>query len=312
MNNSERTALFISHANPEDNAFTIWLGAKLAAAGYDVWADVLKLRGGQDWQRRLEDALRNKSCKVLLVGTENGVQKQGVRNEIQIAHNIGKTIRDMEFIIPLRLTDFDAPFLIVHAQYIDFKRSWADGLAELLDTLDQTYRVPRSRGPSSETSDYWKHVHLRHTRSLTLRPEPLVSNWLSVDRLPEKIFFYDFRTSISPVAAKQKIRSLKWPVVPFWGGFLAFCPLNDLQKHFGPDLPLQVAADISTETFLDEGWLDQGILRSDAHNQFSSLIRQAMELTLSRRSLTSKLSHKYLMGAPEAVDPRQKRRSSYF
>jgi hypothetical protein len=30
---SERPALFISHASPEDNAFTIWLGAKLAAAG---------------------------------------------------------------------------------------------------------------------------------------------------------------------------------------------------------------------------------------------------------------------------------------
>jgi hypothetical protein len=27
---SERQALFISHASPEDNAFTIWLGAKLA------------------------------------------------------------------------------------------------------------------------------------------------------------------------------------------------------------------------------------------------------------------------------------------
>src|ERR1700681_155521 len=61
---SERQALFISHASPEDNAFTIWLGAKLAAAGYEVWADVLRLTGGDDWQRRLEDALRNRACKV--------------------------------------------------------------------------------------------------------------------------------------------------------------------------------------------------------------------------------------------------------
>jgi TIR domain len=56
---SERQALFISHASPEDNAFTIWLGAKLAAAGYEVWADVLRLTGGDDWQRKLEDALRS-------------------------------------------------------------------------------------------------------------------------------------------------------------------------------------------------------------------------------------------------------------
>ena len=61
-----RDAIFISHANPEDNELTVWLGARLTAAGYEVWADVLRLRGGQDWQRLLEDALRNKACKVLV------------------------------------------------------------------------------------------------------------------------------------------------------------------------------------------------------------------------------------------------------
>ena len=29
-----RDAIFISHANPEDNEFTVWLGARLTAAGY--------------------------------------------------------------------------------------------------------------------------------------------------------------------------------------------------------------------------------------------------------------------------------------
>jgi hypothetical protein len=65
MANPAREALFISHANPEDNAFTLWLGAKLTAVGYEVFADVLRLRGGQDWERILEDALRNKAAKFL-------------------------------------------------------------------------------------------------------------------------------------------------------------------------------------------------------------------------------------------------------
>ena len=39
-----RDAIFISHA--KDNEFTVWLGARLTAAGYEVWADVLGLRGG--------------------------------------------------------------------------------------------------------------------------------------------------------------------------------------------------------------------------------------------------------------------------
>ena len=58
-----RAAIFISHAAPEDNAFTIWLGAKLAAMGYEVWADVLRLKGGDDWQRKLESALRQCTTK---------------------------------------------------------------------------------------------------------------------------------------------------------------------------------------------------------------------------------------------------------
>jgi hypothetical protein len=29
-----RQALFISHASPEDNAFTLWLGAKLTGLGF--------------------------------------------------------------------------------------------------------------------------------------------------------------------------------------------------------------------------------------------------------------------------------------
>src|SRR5688572_9881242 len=82
---AQRNVVFISHANPEDNEFVLWLGAKLSALGYQVWADVLKFRPGNDWQRKLEDALRHRAQKVLLVGTAAGVLKQGVRNEIQIA-----------------------------------------------------------------------------------------------------------------------------------------------------------------------------------------------------------------------------------
>ena len=282
-----RDAIFLSHANPEDNAFTVWLGSRLAAAGYEAWADVLRLRGGQDWQRQLEDTLRNRACKVLLVGTEHSVQKQGVRNEIQIAHNVGRKISDSEFIIPLRLSDFDAPFLIAHPQYIDFKKNWADGLAELLETLDQTYHVPRNVNSAANTTDYWKQVHLRHARSLTAEPEQLVSNWLLVDRIPELTRIYDFSGGISLEEASRQMHTAPWPIVPFRRGFLAFCPLHDLQDHFGPNLPLQVDDSVDTEHFLNGGCPEQHIRRFDARNLFGDLVRQAMELAFRQRALTS-------------------------
>ena len=185
------------------------------------------------------------------------------------------------------MTDFDAPFLVAHAQYIDFKRSWADGLAELLATLEETYRVPRRRDSAGETMDYWREVHVRHGRLLKTKSEPLVSNWLAVERLPETISLYDFRGGISIGAAQREMKDAKRPLAPFRRGFLAFCPLYDLQAHFGPSLPLEVVDEVGTQEFLDDGWRAQGIGKWDAHNQFSNLVRQAMELTLRGRGLSA-------------------------
>ena len=282
----DREALFISHANPEDNAFTLWLGSRLSAAGYQVWADILRLRGGQDWQRVLESALRQWSCKTLFVGTRHGARKQGVRNEIQIAHETGKRIGDPEFVIPLRLSQFDAPFLIAHAQYIDFEQSWAKGLAELLDALENTYRVPRARDPVSESVNRWRAVQLRNARKVLRVDDRLVSNWLRLTGVPKSLAFYDFRAGIRIFAAKEKIECSKWPLVPHHRGFLSFAELPELEGHFGPELPLIRVDSIETETFLKEGWGgERRIKRHDARNHFCNLLRQGLDRFLRHRGL---------------------------
>ena len=97
MSHTGRNALFISHATPEDNHFVRWLGAKLTAMGYEVWADVMQLSGGDDWSRKLEDALRNRAANMLLVCTPTGLEKQGVRNEIQIASDLARKLGDKAF-----------------------------------------------------------------------------------------------------------------------------------------------------------------------------------------------------------------------
>lgn len=282
---AERNALFISHANPEDNVFTMWLGSRLAAAGYDVWADILRLKGGQDWQRKLEDALRRKAAKVLLVGTEHGIEKQGVRNEIQIASDTAKKIGDTEFILPLRLTNFEAPFLIAHAQRVDFKRSWADGLAELLDLLETTYNVPKLADQSAVAVSHWRDVHLRYGRTLSDKPETLVSNWLRISNLPEKIYVYDFKSGISVGLAQAHMRTSPWPVAAFRRAFISFAPHHQLQDHFGPSLPLTVIGDCSSESFLKDGLPDQDIERFNAQNIFSNLVRQCIESFLKDQRL---------------------------
>jgi hypothetical protein len=276
-----RPAIFISHAAPEDNAFTLWLGAKLAALGYEVWADVLRLRGGDDWQRKLEHALRHRAAKVLLVANPRAVDKQGVRNEIQIASDVARKIGDQEFIIPLRLAPFEAPFLIAHAQYIDFQRGWAAGLAELLGVLGETYKIPQQE---SDQSAIWREVQLVHARTVLATPERLISNWLAIKQLPAKLRFFEFRAGAER-AAQARIKDTPWPVVPFRQGFLTFARMDELQDHFGPSQLLKLQGERRLDGFLEDGWSMFDIARVDARNKFSDLARQAIETALRGRGL---------------------------
>lgn len=212
MQSQIRHVVFISHASPEDNAFTLWLGAKLTALGYEVFADVLRLRGGDDWERILEAAIREKAAKILLVGTPHGVQKQGVRNEVTIATQTAKKIGDPQFIVPLRLAPFDPPLQVAHAQYIDFSKSWAQGLSELLALLDEL-RISRAGGAANTV--LWQSVQLKDARAVTATPERLVSNWLAVESLPARVFFYDFKGGISIGKAQKAIQSSSVPLAGF-------------------------------------------------------------------------------------------------
>jgi TIR domain len=284
MGDAVREALFVSHANPEDNAFTLWLGAKLAALGYEVFADVLRLRGGYDWERILENAIREKAAKVLLVGTPCGVQKQGVRNEITVATQTAKKIGDNQFIVPLRLASFDAPLQIAHAQYIDFSKGWAQGLSELLSLLTEI-KIPRAGGTANAA--LWQGVQLSDARAVAATPERLISNWLAVDALPARILFYDFKSGISIGNAQKAIQESPLPVAAFNRGFLSFAPLHQLQDYFGPNLPLECIAERLTDDFLDEGWPDLHLVLRDARAKFTDLARQSFDAFFQAEGLKS-------------------------
>jgi TIR domain-containing protein len=255
-----RNVVFISHANPEDNPFTIWLGAKLAAAGYEVWADVLRVRGGQDWQRKLEDAIRNRACKVLFAANQVAAGKQGVRNELQIASDTGKKIGDSDFIIPLRLGDFEKPFLVAHAQYINFERSWASGLKELLETLQDTYKLPGATGNIGT----WLDLQLINGKKLTDTTEQLISTWLEVRRLPQWICYNpDFNA-----VAKD------YPRVPFKDGAITCVK----QKGQG-------CVSCRVSHLLASGWPALELAANDGWKKFADIANQAFGNLLRDKGL---------------------------
>ncbi|MDX2263468.1 MAG: toll/interleukin-1 receptor domain-containing protein [Hyphomicrobiales bacterium] len=272
-----REAIFISHASPEDNVFTLWLGAKLTNMGFEVWADVLSLQGGDDWQRKLEDAIRFRACKVLLVANEISVGKQGVRNEIQIASDTGRRIGDGEFIIPLRLRNFDAPFLIAHAQYIDFSSSWAKGLVELLEVLEER-AVPRSSQPNHEM---WKSRQLLNAQSVARTPEPVVSNWFALKTAPTAMSLFVPGTGVSAGRIIVATEQSRIPFRSYGDGYLTFARQESVQVAF--DFPMRRRAVLATSEFINEGWPEQNIRRGDARNIANHLLRAGLEKAIEAR-----------------------------
>lgn len=277
-----RESIFISHATPEDNAFTLWLGNRLDAMGYDVWADIFRLHGGDNWEVILEEAIRQRARKVLVVSNPVSVAKQGVRNEISLALATGKGINDDSFVIPLRMAEYEPSFQMVHAQRIDFMGGWAQGLRDLIETLESA-GLPR-RG-ASERSRIWRELSLRDGRSVVETGERLVSNWLRVKALPRDLRIYDFAGGISIGAKDRAIKTCSLPVVPLGRGFLTFASPPVLFEHFGDSLPMSITGIVETEEFLTRGAPDYRIDANDARRHVVDLMRQGFNHRLGQAGL---------------------------
>jgi hypothetical protein len=220
----------------------------------------------------------------LLVATPHGVQKQGVRNEISIATETAKRINDDAFIIPLRVTPFESPLQIAHAQYIDFSKGWALGLSELLDLLSA---AALSKSDDKANPAIWQGVQLKDAQTISSTAERLVSNWLPIEAIPERIVFYNFKGGISLGAAEKAVKESPIPLVAFNRGFLSFAPMHQLQHYFGPNLPLERIEDRSTDDFLEQGWPDRHVVVGDARAKCADLVRQAMNAFFQAKRLHS-------------------------
>src|ERR1700692_2608557 len=140
-----RHVVFISKATPGDDEFVLWLAPRLEAAGYTVFADILSLEPGDRWRKQVTGTLQNDAVKMLLCCRDSTLDKTGVQEEIGIAEDLVKDLKDPRFIIPLRLEKFKKVFCIGELQFVDFVGSWARGLRDLLDTL-QNQHVPCATG----------------------------------------------------------------------------------------------------------------------------------------------------------------------
>jgi hypothetical protein len=282
----DRRVVFLNHANPEDNTFVLWLGARLAAAGYFVWSDLLQLVGGERFWNNINDAIRQHSAVFLPILSNASIDpaKEGVHNEIAIATAVRREHKLDNFVVPLRLQTIpEIPAQLIQLNYIDFSANWADGLAQLLDRLEKS-NVPKHDRPEVSAMRAWAARYAALSGSTVQQTEILQSNWFPIQSLPSHINFYG--TPVAKDLWDRTMDSMPFPCRAFYRLMVTFAPLDVVQEATGPDIPVTLEYSIPTETFLSGGPHDgPGIKSFDARNFVTDLIRQAWETFAAARGL---------------------------
>jgi TIR domain len=188
-----RTTLFVTHAaEPADNEFALWLSSKLAIAGYRVWIDRRRLRGGADFWDEIEHVLRNEAVKQIVVFSKN-VGKPGVKKELAIGDVMRRKLDDPNFMIPLRIDDIafgDAPSELIRDQILDGHPNWHDALRDLFETLEEA-GVPKNATPDAATLRTIVEAREEGRRFIVDRQEHALSNWFPI-KAPPRVRYYRF------------------------------------------------------------------------------------------------------------------------
>lgn len=188
-----RKVLFICHANPEDNNFTIWLASRLQLMGYTVWCDLKGLIGGEKQWEVIDNIIRSESVKFLLVVSKDiivkpGQLRDGISKEYHLAESVAKKLR-ADYIIPLKI-DIDSSYddFIGLNQYnhISFKENWADGLKMLVKKLEKD-NVPISNNAGN----------------------PLLASW----------YANEFTTKFGLIKKEEKYSTNIWEIEELWDTF---------------------------------------------------------------------------------------------
>lgn len=278
----ERHVVFISHANPEDNEFVSWLGSRLANAGYEVWADILSLVGGQMISPVIGDVIRDRSAVVVVALSRASHRKAGVLDEIALASRVGRKLHKPAFVLPVLLDELqpsEFPDELVRALPIDCSNDWANGLSDLLTALEDA-GIPRSVAPETATMATW---HALKARGSVVRTEPadlLFSNWYELGALPSRIHYSRFGPSSDIEGALKQFQS---PAHRHHRLAISFADARLLAEDV-PGVPMEHAYVVDLEDFLaghpSEG---PGIRRGDARNILTGLLNEAWgRLALTR------------------------------
>lgn len=280
----KRDTILITHANPEDNEFSRWLGARLAAAGYRVWLDLRSLRGGQDFWDEIEKTLRTTAIKQIVVASHH-LNKPGVKKELAIGDAVARQLGDPDFIIPIRSENVsfsDLPPELIRRDTINAYPSWGSCLAKLLKTLSES-GVPRKSDEASEFFASLVEAQERGRLSVVDEPEMLWSNWFSIDPMPELLRLFGSKGTREQF--DRWLKSSNAPYVSHSGLAATFCDPNTFQLSGADGPTLEPRFWLNTSDLLAGRNIEPFVSRADARAHLVNLLRQHWDLAMMRRGL---------------------------
>ena len=135
--------VFISHSS-KDKPFADKLVSDLASNNVPVWYDRLDIRLGDSIPGKINIGIAE-SKYFLIVLSPDAVKSNWVQEELNAA--LMRQIASAgTFLIPILLKDCDIPPLLSHRHYADFRKSYRDGLNQLLEVWGRDSRISEQVG----------------------------------------------------------------------------------------------------------------------------------------------------------------------
>ncbi len=299
-----RGFIFLSHATPQDNDFTIWLSARLASAGYAVWSDLTMLLGGECHWDSISEAIKLHSAKFVTICSKVSFTKTGWKDELSLALATERAKSLNDFVIPVRLDPIqwnDFPVEIIRRNGIDFNGAWHVGLARLLEKLNAD-AVPKSLTADATALSEWASDLLDINTGVLRESETLVSNILPATGGPKVVFVSALRSG----AIASPTELMRWPVTRKRHIAYGFTPLS-----YKTDDAFVLESQIDFSQFISRGDSTRGINSTEAFNIATHHFRVLIDRALQAQGLIAavfsgdRVAH--FLPAPErTISPRTK------
>lgn len=270
---SARDTIFLIKASPVDDEFSLWLAPKLEAEGYRVFADILTLQPGDRWRRQINQALRYRATKILLVCRDATLADPDVQDDLDIALEVAKELGDTRFVIPLRLEPGKKIKGVGDAVTVDFVRGWGEGVGLLLDALKRQ-KVPRPEGvPMIDPN--WEIFRRRGAIPLVEEAERLTSNWLRAAEAPDVIRYFESTGAIEDRLLDRALDDFPYPCAKQGSGIITFAEQSEVDTAFTTAGRFNLKHEIPLLEFVENGCSAIGIERQVASNLIIAMIKKA-------------------------------------